>query len=214
MHDHGASAGLQRVELGQGGRLRHAAPAGQVAVGLRHACTLAEGNPEALLAELGKAVDAAPAHGGNERGLAAPWQVLDYAASRDAALPALWRGTGLDGPDLPPADLHLTPQQYLQLLQNAARVLDSTDTAFMLGQQMLPGDYGPASAALLRAGRLDDAETAFRTSFARTPSNGWALRGLMEVYRQRGDQAALAAAQKRFDATWLGRRSGPELSRL
>ncbi|KQV79571.1 hypothetical protein ASD15_18395 [Massilia sp. Root351] len=69
-------------------------------------------------------------------------------------------------------------------------------------------------AALLRAGRLDDAETAFRTSFARTPSNGWALRGLMEVYRQRGDQAALAAAQKRFDATWLGRRSGPELSRL
>lgn len=69
-------------------------------------------------------------------------------------------------------------------------------------------------AALLRAGRLDDAETAFRTSFARTPSNGWALRGLMEVYRQRGDQAALAAAQKRFDATWLGRRGGPELSRL
>ena len=69
-------------------------------------------------------------------------------------------------------------------------------------------------AALLRAGRLDEAENAFRTSFARTPSNGWALRGLMEVYRQRGDQAALAAAQKRFDATWLGRRSGPELSRL
>ena len=69
-------------------------------------------------------------------------------------------------------------------------------------------------AALLRVGRLDEAEAAFRTSFARTPSNGWALRGLMEVYRQRGDQAALAAAQKRFDATWLGRRSGPELSRL
>ena len=86
-----------------------------------------------------------------------PWQVLDYAASRDAALPALWRGTGLDGPDLPPADLHLTPQQYLQLLQNAARVLDSADTAFMLGQQMLPGDYGPASAALLRAGSLREA---------------------------------------------------------
>lgn len=86
-----------------------------------------------------------------------PWQVLDFAASRDAALPALWRGTGLDGPELPPADLSLTPQQYLQLLQNAARVLDSADTAFMLGQQMLPGDYGPASAALLRAGSLREA---------------------------------------------------------
>lgn len=69
-------------------------------------------------------------------------------------------------------------------------------------------------AALLRAGRLDEAENAFRTSFARTPSNGWALRGLMEVYRKRGDQAALAAAQKRFDATWLGRKDGPDLSRL
>lgn len=86
-----------------------------------------------------------------------PWQVLDYAASRDAALPALWRGTGLDGPEPPPPDLHLAPQQYLQLLQNAARLLDSADTAFMLGQQMLPGDYGPASAALLRAGSLREA---------------------------------------------------------
>lgn len=69
-------------------------------------------------------------------------------------------------------------------------------------------------AALLRAGRLDDAEAAFRASFARTPSNGWALRGLVEVYRLRGDKPALAAAQKRFEATWLGRRGGPELSRL
>ncbi|KQX01496.1 AraC family transcriptional regulator [Massilia sp. Root418] len=83
-----------------------------------------------------------------------PWQVLDYAASRDAALPALWRGTGLDGPELPPADLRLAPQQYLQLLQNAARMLDSADTAFMLGQQMLPGDCGAASAELLRAPSL------------------------------------------------------------
>jgi tetratricopeptide (TPR) repeat protein len=69
-------------------------------------------------------------------------------------------------------------------------------------------------AALLRAGRLDAAEAAFRTSFAKTPSNGWALRGLMEVYRQRGDTAALAAARKRFETTWLGRKEGPELARL
>jgi tetratricopeptide (TPR) repeat protein len=69
-------------------------------------------------------------------------------------------------------------------------------------------------AALLRAGRLDEAESAFRASFAPTPSNGWALRGLLEVYRRRGDQAALAATQKRFDATWLGQRGGPDLSRL
>jgi tetratricopeptide (TPR) repeat protein len=69
-------------------------------------------------------------------------------------------------------------------------------------------------SALLRAGQLDAAEQAFRASLARTPSNGWALRGLIEVYRKRGDAAALAAAQKRFDATWLGPRGAPPLSAL
>lgn len=69
-------------------------------------------------------------------------------------------------------------------------------------------------ALLLRAGQLDEAESVLRESLARTPSNGWALRGLMEVYRKRGDSAALAAAQKRFDTTWLGAKKGPDLARL
>ncbi|MFC5459728.1 tetratricopeptide repeat protein [Massilia niabensis] len=68
--------------------------------------------------------------------------------------------------------------------------------------------------ALLRTGQLDQAEQVFRTSLARTPSNGWALRGLMEVYRVRGDSAALAAAQQRFAKTWLGKPEGPALSAL
>ncbi len=69
-------------------------------------------------------------------------------------------------------------------------------------------------AALLRAGQSEAAEKVFRESLARTPSNGWALRGLMEVYRKRGDQAALAAAQKQFATTWLGKPDGPALSAL
>ena len=69
-------------------------------------------------------------------------------------------------------------------------------------------------SVLLRAGRLDEAEQVFRMSLARTPSNGWALRGLMEVYKQRGDQPALAAASKRFTTTWLGKRGGPALAML
>ncbi|MES3022010.1 MAG: hypothetical protein V4857_10550 [Pseudomonadota bacterium] len=69
-------------------------------------------------------------------------------------------------------------------------------------------------ATLLRAGRLDEAEDVLRASLARTPSNGWALSGLIEVYRQRGDQAALAAARKRFETTWLGKPGGPALSAL
>jgi tetratricopeptide (TPR) repeat protein len=69
-------------------------------------------------------------------------------------------------------------------------------------------------AALLRSGQLDAAEQVLRASLARTPSNGWALHGLIEVYRKRGDAQALDAAQKRFDATWLGKQGGPALSLL
>lgn len=36
----------------------------------------------------------------------------------------------------------------------------------------------------------------------------------MEVYRQRGDDAALAATRKRFATTWLGKPGGPALSLL
>ena len=68
--------------------------------------------------------------------------------------------------------------------------------------------------ALLRAGRLDEAEKAFRDSLAQTPSNGWALKGLMEVYRKRGDVAALKATQKRFKTTWLGKKGEPDLAIL
>jgi tetratricopeptide (TPR) repeat protein len=78
--------------------------------------------------------------------------------------------------------------------------------------------YYPArqslGVALLRAGRLDDAEDVFRASLARTPSNGWALRGLMEVYRQRGDAVSLRLAQQRFQTTWLGKGKMPALARL
>jgi tetratricopeptide (TPR) repeat protein len=68
--------------------------------------------------------------------------------------------------------------------------------------------------ALLRAGRLDEAEQVLRESLARTPSNGWALRGLIEVYRERRDANALAAARKRFETTWLGEPGGPPLALL
>jgi len=78
--------------------------------------------------------------------------------------------------------------------------------------------YYPArqslGVALLRAGQPDDAEDVFRAALARTPSNGWALRGLMEVYRQRGDGVSLRLAQRRFETTWLGKGGEPALAQL
>ena len=69
-------------------------------------------------------------------------------------------------------------------------------------------------AALLRAGQPEAAEDVFKESLVRSPSNGWALRGLMELYRERGDNKALAATQKQFRKTWLGKTGGPALSAL
>ncbi|MBY0238149.1 MAG: AraC family transcriptional regulator [Burkholderiaceae bacterium] len=76
-----------------------------------------------------------------------PVLALDYAASRDGIVPALWKDTGLDGPSAP-SGATLTPRQYLRLLDNTARLLGSPDTSFMLGQRMLPGTEAHAAGAL------------------------------------------------------------------
>ena len=47
----------------------------------------------------------------------------------------------------------------------------------------------------LRQNRLDDAERAFRDSLARVRNNGWALAGLAEVYRLKGDRNGETAAK-------------------
>lgn len=88
-----------------------------------------------------------------------PALVLDYACSRDLHLAGepLLRGTGLCGWSMPSADCSLTPQEYLLLLSNVMRALDSADSSFMLGQQMLPGHYGALSHALLQAQNLRQA---------------------------------------------------------
>jgi hypothetical protein len=67
------------------------------------------------------------------------------------------RGTGLRDWQMPSSDCTLTPAEYLQLLSNVMRALDSPDTSFLLGQQMLPGHYGALSHALLQAQNLRQA---------------------------------------------------------
>jgi AraC-like DNA-binding protein len=88
-----------------------------------------------------------------------PALVLDYACSQELNREGeqLLRGTGLSGWQMPAADTTLTPNEYLQLLSNVMRALDSADSSFMLGQQMLPGHYGALSHALLQAQSLRQA---------------------------------------------------------
>jgi tetratricopeptide (TPR) repeat protein len=69
-------------------------------------------------------------------------------------------------------------------------------------------------AVLLQKGDLDGAEQAFRTSLNRTPNNGWALYGLAEVYRKRGDAQRASATEELLDKAWAGERKQLDLARL
>ncbi|MBB1061368.1 hypothetical protein H4F98_12385 [Lysobacter spongiae] len=57
-------------------------------------------------------------------------------------------------------------------------------------------------AALLDAGRATDAAAVYREDLVAYPENGWSLRGLALAEQARGDAAAAAAAQRRFDTAW------------
>lgn len=69
-------------------------------------------------------------------------------------------------------------------------------------------------AVRLRQGRLDDAEQAFRDSLGRVRNNGWALAGLAETYKRKGNAKAEKATRAALARTWFGDKAGPDLARL
>jgi tetratricopeptide (TPR) repeat protein len=66
----------------------------------------------------------------------------------------------------------------------------------------------------LRQGRLDDAEKAFRDSLAQVRNSGWALAGLAETYKRKGDAKAERATRAAFSRAWFGEKAGPDVARL
>lgn len=65
----------------------------------------------------------------------------------------------------------------------------------------------------LRQGKLDAAEKALRDSLARVRGNGWALAGLAEVYKRKGDARAEKSARQAYARAWLGG-AAPDITRL
>lgn len=65
----------------------------------------------------------------------------------------------------------------------------------------------------LRQGQLDAAEQTLRESLLRVRGNGWALAGLAEVHKRKGDRAAERSAQQAFQRAWLGK-TAPDIERL
>jgi tetratricopeptide (TPR) repeat protein len=65
----------------------------------------------------------------------------------------------------------------------------------------------------LRQGNLDAAEKALRDSLVRVRGNGWALAGLAEVYKRKGDGQAEKSARRAYARAWLGG-PAPDIGRL
>jgi tetratricopeptide (TPR) repeat protein len=57
-------------------------------------------------------------------------------------------------------------------------------------------------AALLQAGRAEEAEAVYREDLRRHPANGWALHGLAAAMAARNNQAEAQAVRQQFDAAW------------
>jgi tetratricopeptide (TPR) repeat protein len=104
-------------------------------------------------------------------------------------------------------------------LASAAKAYD--DAVFIedaLGYMEPPYWYYPVrqslGGVLLRQGKLDEAEKAFRESLARVRNNGWALAGLAATYKRKGDAAGEKSAHRAFGKAWLGPAGGPDLAAL
>jgi tetratricopeptide (TPR) repeat protein len=70
------------------------------------------------------------------------------------------------------------------------------------------------AAALLQAGRHDEAEEQFRRALRRAPNNGWSYFGLGELYRARGRADDAKQMDAQLAKTWIGDRALLQLSRL
>ena len=70
------------------------------------------------------------------------------------------------------------------------------------------------AAALLQAGKLDEALDEFQRALKRAPNAGWTYFGLAELYRARGDTKSAQDAEAQLAKTWVGDTSLLNISRL
>ena len=117
---------------------------------------------------------------------------------------------------------HIVQARIAQAKGDLASATENFQKAAVLESQLAymepPYWYYPVrqslGAVLLQKGDLDGAEQAFRGSLVQTPNNGWALYGLAEVYKKRGDAKRVTAVEELLDKAWSGNREQLDLARL
>ena len=191
------------------------------------------GDPDAILA-----LPAPPADLAIVRTMYHYARAVAYAARKDAAnaqreidaiasLEAATDFKPFDEWNLPAKDIMTTARHVASgRLADAQGDLAKAAAAYeeaVLVQDTLPYTEPPfwyypvrqsLGSVLLRQGKLDEAEKAFRESLLRTRNNGWALAGLAEVYKRKGDAPSERAARAAFAKTWTGPSRGPDLAKL
>lgn len=129
---------------------------------------------------------------------------------------------GVPAHDLLKLAHHVVLARVAQAQGDPAKAIDRFEAAVALQDALSytepPYWYYPVrqslGAALLLAGRVDEAEAEFRASLARVPNNGWALYGLVRVHAARGDQQAAREAESQLRKAWVGDRGVLSLQRL
>jgi tetratricopeptide (TPR) repeat protein len=155
----------------------------------------------------------APAAAAQSRAIANIRETVDLAALEAGGVPAR---------DLLRVAQHVVDARIAQargdLAASAAEFEQAVTVEDGLAYSEPPFWYYPVrqslGAARTRIGDLDGAEAAFRASLVRAPNNGWALYGLAQVYRKRGDTRTAAALDKRLRRAWVGDTSQLDLARL
>ena len=69
-------------------------------------------------------------------------------------------------------------------------------------------------AALLKAGRAEEAAAVFKASLKEAANNGWALYGLQQAQKKLGDEAGAKESEAALAKTWVGPPDLLDLSNL
>ncbi len=165
------------------------------------------------------------------RGVAYATQGQVERARREAAkIAELHQKTGNDYPaDLAPVapDVlriarHVVEGRIAQAEGDAERAVKEFEVAIAI-QDALPYLEPPfwyypvrqsLGAALLAAGKPEEAEAAFQRSLEQFPKSGWALYGLMQAQQAQGKTAAAQETEQRFKQAWAGDAKELDLKRL
>lgn len=157
---------------------------------------------------------------GNKRAFESEIAAMNAYKSGDALAPMV--AQGVPGPDLIQLAEHVARGRLAyregRFDQAIAAYREAITIEAKIPYQEPPYWYFPVrqalGAALLRAGRTEEASEAFRGALLQSPRNGWALYGLAQSEQRLGHGAEAAAARQALEKAWLGDRQWLKLDRL